>query len=331
MGKAMGFVFGLGAVVVAAMSSIGCQGGMNIKAASSLDTIEIGIDTVPIIDSVPEAEDTVVRLKGHLTERWREPVHIPVDTLNPASRDSLTRLAKSEHRRIRDSVRRELDKLPKHVYFTFDDGPLIGSFAVDSISKAKNIKISTFLVGRHVNISKWRKRDFQRYYESPLVECYNHSYTHGENRFNTFYSNPVSAYNDFEKNEVDLELKHKIARLPGRNIWIYDDMRRIDLQSGASTADMLYTHGYKIFGWDVEWRINGISGKPVQSVDEIYTRIRNYMNNKSSMEPNNVVLLMHDDMFQTKKGRQLLSTLIDTIQTTTEYQFEFMRDYPFRY
>lgn len=328
----MKLIFSIGAVIVAVLPFVGCQGSMNTKAAGSLtDMATVKVDSTFLSDSISEATDTVTYKKGYLTERWREPVHIPADTLNPISKDSLTRWIRSERRRIKDSVRRELDRLPKHIYFTFDDGPLIGSAAIDSISKAKNIKISTFLVGRHVDMSTRRKRDFQRYGENPLVECYNHSYTHGQNRFNTFYSNPVGAYEDFEKNEIDLALKHKIARLPGRNIWIYDDMRRIDLQSGASTADMLYTQGYKIFGWDVEWRIYGASGKPVQSMNEIYTRIRNYMNNKSSMEPNNVVLLMHDDMFQTKKGQQLLTDLIDSIQTTTDYTFEFMRDYPIRY
>lgn len=332
MVRAMSPALNMGGIIVAVLSLVGCHGSMNTKAANTLtDTIAVKVDSTSLVDSLSEDADTVVQKKGYLTERWREPVQVPVDTLNPISQDSLTRWVRSERRRIRDSVRQALDKLPKHVYFTFDDGPLIGSAAIDSISKVKNIRINTFLVGRHVDMSKRLKRDFQRYYESSLAECYNHSYTHGGNRFNTFYSNPVSAYDDFEKNEVDLKLKHKIARLPGRNIWIYDDVRRIDLQSGASTADMLYTQGYKVFGWDVEWKIYGRSGKPVQSVNEIYTRIRNFMNNKSSMEPNNVVLLMHDDMFQTKKGQQLLTALIDTIQTTTDYQFEFMRDYPFRY
>lgn len=332
MVKAMKPILNLGTVIVAVISFVGCQGSMNTKAASSpKDTVEVEIDSTSLADSISDSLDTVVQKKGYLTDRWREQVLVPVDTLNPISKDSLARLVRSERRRIRDSVRRELDKLPKHIYLTFDDGPLIGSAAIDSISKAKNIKINLFLVGRHANMSKRLKRDFQKYYESPLAECYNHSYTHGGNRFNTFYSNPISAYEDFDRNEIDLELKHKIARLPGRNMWIYDDVRRIDLQSGASTADMLYTNGYKVFGWDVEWKIYGASGKPVQSVHELYTRIRNYMDNKSSMEPNNVVLLMHDDMFQNRKGQQLLSTLIDTIQTTTDYKFEFMRDYPFRY
>src|SRR5690606_24851602 len=143
-------------------------------------------------------------------------------------------------------------------------------------------------------------RDLQRYKDYRFIDCNNHSYTDGRNRFVTFFSNPVFAYEDFDKNEVYLDLTHKIDRLPGSNIWIYDDIKRIDLKSGASTADMLYTNSYKVYGWDVEWRIYAASGRSVQSVQEIYTRLRNYMANKSSMEPNNVVLLMHDDMFQTK-------------------------------
>lgn len=317
---------GLGAVLSISMALVSCNGSINTKAASNVqdslshyvDTIEAAIDTVPATD-------------GKLSKRLKAQVDIAVDTLHPIPKDSLAKLVRTERRRIKDSVRMALDKMPKHIYFTFDDGPLLGSKAIDSIVKAKNIKINVFLVGKHAFMSRGLKRDFQRYYENPLVDSYNHSFTHGNNKFTTFYSNPVSAFADFEKNEVDLNLKHKIIRLPGRNIWIYDDIRRIDLQSGASTADMLYTNGYKIFGWDVEWKIHGLTGKPIQSVHEIYTRIRNYMNNKSSMEPNNVVLLMHDDMFQNKKGQDLLSSLIDTIQTNTDYNFEFMRNYPFRY
>jgi len=54
------------------------------------------------------------------------------------------------------------------------------------------------------------------------------------------------------------------------------------------------------------------------------------MNNKSSMVPNNVVFLMHDDMFQTQKGQQELSSLIDALEKDG-YQFEFMQDYPIKY
>lgn len=288
-------------------------------------------------DSVRQATDNQVK---HAQDTLKQRVSTSKDSILKVLKDSLKtpnlsntarQELKNERKRLKDSVRSALDTFPKHVYLTFDDGPLRGSAAIDSIARLKNIKISAFLIGKHANMSKGLKRDFEKYVKNPLVGSYNHSYTHADNRFMTFYNNPAAAFADFEKNEHDLQLKHKIVRLPGRNIWIYDDVRRIDLTSGASTADMLYANGYKIFGWDVEWKINGLSGKPMQSVQEIYGRIKSYMNNKSSMEPNNVVLLMHDDMFQNKQGQKLLLNLIDSLQLNTDYKFEMMGDYPFRY
>lgn len=237
---------------------------------------------------------------------------------------------KTQKRLLRDSLRKEFDKHPKHIFLTFDDGPLVGSAAIDSLARARKVKVSTFLVGRHANMGKDRKRDLDRYKSNPYVACYNHSYTHGLNRFQTFYANPTTAVDDFEKNQTDLELDKKIVRLPGRNVWIYDDVRRIDIQASSSTADMLYSLGYSIYGWDVEWRIHSVTGAPIQPLHEIRTRIKNFMANKSSMTPNNVVLLMHDDMFQTRNGKQLLNQLLDAMEEDG-YTFEFIEDYPIKY
>ncbi len=318
-------IIGLVGVSLFVFSLASCNGDMLSKAAGTFSKAT----SLNSVKDTPEIEST--KANGELTKRWREPVIFPMDTLSVISKDSIAKYIKIEKNRRRDSLRIALDKRPKHIYFTFDDGPLIGSRAIDSIVTAKKIKVSTFLVGRHRGMSKNLKLAFEKYETNPWIECYNHSFSHAKNKFTTFYSNPVGAFDDFAKNELDLHLKHKIVRMPGRNIWVYDDMRRIDIQSGASTADLLSGDGFKIFGWDVEWKIHGLTGKPIQTVDEIYTRLRNYMNNKSSMEPNNVVLLMHDDMFQARHGQKLLSNLIDTLQQNTDFSFEFMSTYPHRY
>jgi len=262
-----------------------------------------------------------------LLNKWdslqRNQLHFVVDSLHPIS-------VKQQKRNLKDSLRRAFDAHPKHIYLTFDDGPLIGSAAIDSLAKEKNIKVSVFLIGKHANMSKGRKRDLEKYENNPLIACYNHSYTHANNQYSRFYNNAEKAFADFEKNENDLNLKHKIVRLPGRNIWMYDDVRKIDLKNGSTTADMLHKNGYRIFGWDVEWRLNSITGVPVQPQEATLSHIHNFMNNKSSMVPNNVVFLMHDDMFQTKKGQQELSALIDALKKDG-YQFEFMQDYPIKY
>jgi len=262
-----------------------------------------------------------------LLNKWdslqKNQIHFTVDSLHPIS-------IKQQKRSLKDSLRRAFDAHPKHIYLTFDDGPLIGSAAIDSIAKEKNVKVSVFLIGKHANMSKGRKRDLAKYESNPLIACYNHSYTHANNQYSRFYNNPQKAFADFEKNEKDLNLKHKIVRLPGRNIWMYDDVRKIDLKNGASTADILHKNGYSIYGWDVEWRLNSVTGSPTQSQEVTVNEIRHFMNNKSSMVPNNVVFLMHDDMFQTKKGQQQLSSLIDILKSEG-YQFEFMQDYPIKY
>jgi len=262
-----------------------------------------------------------------LLNKWdslqKNQLHFTVDSLHPIP-------VKQQKRNLKDSLRRAFDTHPKHIYLTFDDGPLIGSAAIDSLAKEKNIKVSVFLIGKHANMSKGRKRDLQKYESNPLIACYNHSYTHANNQYSRFYNNPEKAFADFEKNEKDLNLQHKIVRLPGRNIWMYDDIRKIDLKNGSTTADMLHKNGYRIFGWDVEWRLNSITGNAIVSQEATLSHIRNFMNNKSSMVPNNVVFLMHDDMFQTKKGQQQLSSLIDALKSDG-YQFELMQDYPIKY
>lgn len=277
--------------------------------------------------AINSEDEEVTLVKPLLLDKWdslrRNQLTFVVDSLHPLP-------VKEQQRKLKDSLKREFNKHPKHVFLTFDDGPLVGSFAIDSLATAKKVKLNTFLVGRHANMSKGRQRDLARYQENSLISCYNHSYTHAFNKFSNFYSNVQTSYDDFVKNENDLKLKHKIIRLPGRNIWIYDDVRTIDLKSGAQTADLLFANGYKIYGWDVEWRINSLTGVPVQSLEGTFQKMRSFLNNKSSQTPNNVVLLMHDDMFQTKNGRKLLANLIDSLKKE-KYHFEFMEDYPIKY
>lgn len=262
-----------------------------------------------------------------LLSKWdslkRNQISFVVDSIQPIS-------IQDQKKMLKDSLIKEFDLKPKHIFLTFDDGPLVGSFAIDSLATVKQVKVSTFLVGRHANMSKARKADLERYKKNPLIACYNHSYSHAYNKFSHFYSDVQGSFADFIKNQHDLDLELKIARLPGRNIWIYDNVRKIDLNSGAQTADMLFEDGYRVYGWDVEWRINSLAGTPVQSIESVLYKIRSFFKNKNSQTPNNVVFLMHDDMFQTKKGRKLLADLIDTLKEES-YSFEFMENYPVVY
>lgn len=315
MFKLRGELFGLSAVTLATLGFFSCNNFSNAVFGSHK------------VDSLVNKIEELMVEKPTLHSKWDSLRHnkivFRIDSLNPID-------IKTQKKNLRDSLRREFDKHPKHVYLTFDDGPLVGSRAIDSIARAKNIKVNTFVVGRHSTIGKYRLRDLNLYIENPLVAVYNHSYTHGYNRLGTFYADSIKAFEDFKKNESNIKMNSKVARLPGRNIWIYDNERRIDIPNAAPTADLLHKDGYKVFGWDVEWRLNSYSGEPNIPFETVYNRIVNYMNNKSSKEPNNVVFLMHDDMFQTKKGQKLLSDLIDKL-LAKGYKFEFMEDYPIKY
>src|SRR5690606_39317665 len=119
MWKTIKPILNLGAIMVAAVAFAGCQGNLITSAASSpLDTVELDKHNV-LLDTLPD--DTVDNGKGYLTNRWRDPVQMPNDTLNPISKDSLARFMRMERRRVRDSVRQELDKLPKHIYFRSEE------------------------------------------------------------------------------------------------------------------------------------------------------------------------------------------------------------------
>jgi len=270
------------------------------------------------VDSVQHKKDSLIVVQDSITK---------VDSLR---KDSIAKMeADVSYTGAKDTTVLLTDSVsPRYIYLTFDDGPLNGSQYLDSIATAKGIKINAFLIGAHDKMSKKLHGYTERYKNNPLVDCYNHSYWHAHDKYTTFYSNPQTAFEDFELAEQSLGLQHKIVRLPGRNIWYVGDRKKVDLKSGASTAELLHQNGYKVMGWDCEWKINGVTGKPDLSVNQLYTQMKNLLRKGTSYTKNNVVLLTHDNMYQTKKGQKLLSDLIDSLKQHPNYRFEFMRNYP---
>lgn len=270
------------------------------------------------VDSVQHRKDSLIVVQDSITK---------VDSLR---KDSITKIeADVSYTGAKDTTVLLTDSVsPRYIYLTFDDGPLNGSQYLDSIATAKGIKINAFLIGAHDKMSKKLHGFTERYKNNPLVDCYNHSYWHAHDKYTTFYSNPQTAFEDFELAEQSLGLQHKIVRLPGRNIWYVGDRKKVDLKSGASTAELLHQNGYKVMGWDCEWKINGVTGKPDLTVNQLYTQMKNLLRKGTSYTKNNVVLLTHDNMYQTKKGQKLLSDLIDSLKQHPNYRFEFMRNYP---
>ncbi|MEZ0453466.1 polysaccharide deacetylase family protein [Sphingobacterium thalpophilum] len=304
IGKAIVVIMGLGAV------------GFGICACNQ-NTTDNRVQKL-LHDSVEQRRDSLILVQDSIRR---------TDSLH---KDSILKMeAAISYKGTKDTTVLLTDSVsPRYIYLTFDDGPLNGSQYLDSIATAKGVKINAFLIGEHDKMSKKLHGYTERYKNNPLVDCYNHSYWHAHNKYSSFYSDAQAAYEDFELAEQSLGLAHKIVRLPGRNIWYVGSRKKIDLKSGASTAELLHQNGYKIMGWDCEWKINGVTGKPDLSVSQLYTRMKNLLRKGTSYTKNNVVLLTHDNMYQTKKGQKLLCDLIDSLKQHPNYHFEFMRNYP---
>jgi peptidoglycan/xylan/chitin deacetylase (PgdA/CDA1 family) len=216
----------------------------------------------------------------------------------------------------------------KYIYLTFDDGPLNGSENIDSVILAERLKISVFLVGEHAEKSKELGNYYKLYEQNPFVEAYNHSYTHANDKYKLFYSNPQNVLADIQKNEQLLNLRYKIVRLPGRNMWRIGDRKKNDEESGSAAADLLAKNGYKLYGWDIEWQHNAKYGTPIQSVDEVQKEIESRLENGNTFTKDHIVILIHDEMFQKKWEESELKQLIDKLRTHENYVFEHIRFYP---
>ena len=137
----------------------------------------------------------------------------------------------------------------KFICLTFDDGPLQGSYEISDAIEKEKIRINVFIVGSHVRHSAAMKEYFKLYENNSYIELGNHSFSHAHDSYALFYSKPELAYLDFLYNAEILKLKNKIARLPGRNMWRLKNKSIDDVKSGAKAADLLFSNGYRVFGW----------------------------------------------------------------------------------
>ena len=220
------------------------------------------------------------------------------------------------------------EKTKKYIYLTFDDGPLNGSQNIDQVFLNEKLKVTVFLVGEHVEQNKTMTDYFKYYEENPYIEECNHSYTHANNQYKKFYSNTENSIADIVKNQELLKLQDKIVRLPGRNMWRIDGRSKNDGSSGIETADGLSKLGYKVIGWDLEWSHHPKDGTPVQSVQTIYKSIVNQLENKKTFTKDNIVVLIHDEMFQKSWEESELKQLVDLLKQHDNYIFEQIKFCP---
>jgi hypothetical protein len=222
----------------------------------------------------------------------------------------------------------KLDSSKRYIYLTFDDGPQPpGTTICKDIFTRQGVKATFFVVGLN-QIDRKRKKIIDSIRNSyPQFLIANHSYTHGfKNNYKSFYSRPDSAIQDFLKEQSEMNIAVKIARLPGNNAWVGKNEMK-GPKSVMPVCKKLDSLGYNAIGWDVEWRFKSGS-VPVQSVDEIIKEVNTKLNDDLSNESNTVVILAHDRMFAKPPYTDSLNKFIETLKQDPRNVFETIDHYP---
>lgn len=227
---------------------------------------------------------------------------------------------KVEEQPVRDSAK-------KYIYLTFDDGPINGSWQIDSVITNEKIKVSAFLVGKNANMSKKYGIPSGNYLSNPLIDTYNHTFSHAYDNYISFYNKPDSVLKDIQKNDAYFNFKYKHLRLAGRNIWNTGKRKKTDGNSGSAASDVLVQNGYKVYGWDIEWH-HKKNGKPLQTVDKMIHGVEWIFEQQKEFTKNNLVVLMHDEMFQKPEEINKLTEFIQKLKQHPDYVFEHIRFYP---
>jgi|GEM_PF-788182 len=215
-----------------------------------------------------------------------------------------------------------------HIYLSFDDGPLPGSEHIDSLILAERVPVSVFIVGHNISYNP-RMDDYYKLYEAnPFIHIYNHSFSHAAGHYRHYYGHPQMVLADIDQNQQYLQLHNKIVRLPGRNTWRIGNRSRNDTAGGGQAADLLMQQGYKLFGWDLEWQHNPVSGVPLQSVAVMENEIMGRLTSGNTFTRNHIIVLLHDEMFRRPWEGDQLKALIDTLRKQPLVVFDDLSSYP---
>lgn len=213
------------------------------------------------------------------------------------------------------------------IYLTFDDGPNRGTENLLKILHKRNVVATTFVVGKHFNGSAKQKKDFADLRKDSLIEIANHSFSHADNHYSEFYKNPEKVVADFDSAQVLLGLNNKIARTPGRNIWRLNNINVTDISASKLAANQLQIAGYKLVGWDLEWRptakmsLKGNHQQMMKKVDSIFL-------NDLEKTSKHLVFLTHDQYLTDDESLAELDEFIDVLQKSNRFEFRKISEYP---
>lgn len=223
------------------------------------------------------------------------------------------------------------DSSKRYIYLTWDDSPQPpGTVNSKRVFQSEGVKATFFGVGfNQVGPQKKRLIDSIRN-GYPQFLLANHSFSHGfRDQYAKFYSPAMvdSALNDFLKNEEFLKVPVKIIRLPGNNTWASNG----DIQGQKSDNPLvkkLDSLGYKIIGWDLEWRQQSKMKAPEQSVDEMIRLINQKFDDENTNQLNSIVILSHDRLFEKTQYADSLKKFISVLKQDKRNVFETLDHYP---
>jgi len=213
------------------------------------------------------------------------------------------------------------------IYLTFDDGPNRGTENLLKILHKRNICATAFLVGKHASDSKRQKEDLEKMKTDVLLELANHSYTHAHNKYSDFYKNPEAVVKDFNRAKDSLKLAGMIARTPGRNIWRLNNIDVTDLKSSTEAANSLRKAGYKLIGWDLEWKpTNKMSLK--DNHEAMLKKVDSIFFNDLEKTSRHLVFLTHDQYLTDADSINELDLFIEKLQKSNRFVFRKVSAYP---
>ncbi|MEO5348084.1 MAG: polysaccharide deacetylase family protein [Magnetococcus sp. YQC-3] len=223
---------------------------------------------------------------------------------------------------------------PRTVYLTFDDGPRPNTQDILELLTREEIPGTFFLIGLHVKISPHRQKILQNLKASPWAQVANHSYTHANEQYRVFYSNPDGMLEDFQKNNIVLGFTTPPfpTRLPGRIDWRFDQFYTNDQTYPHNSKKephegvaKLFAQQFVLYGWDVEWMKNRRT-RSMDPPEMVAEEVKKRFLNKRSVKPDKVVILMHDQNLVGREGMERLETLIRLLRQEG-YKFDFMKNY----
>ena len=219
------------------------------------------------------------------------------------------------------------DSLLKHIYLSFDDGPILGTSNCIRICSNHKVAATFFEVGFHQSRSKEGQKLYQEILKNDsLFAICNHSYSHAYGKYLPFYHHPKEAFADFMQAKELLLPKNNILRLPGNNAWNTKEVKRA---SGLvhPLVQKLDSANFNIIGWDMEWRFNK-KGRPVKSPEAIVALVDSLFKLNQTVTKNHLVILMHDHMFRAASDSIKLDKMIALLKQNPLYRFEKLTHYP---